>query len=311
MFSKKWNPAGLHVYITGGSTGLGLTVAVLMVQHEAHVSIVARNKMRLDDALAELEKHRRNPSQKLKAYSFVLDTATESSDALKTACEVHGGLAPDAIIACAGASTPKFFVEMSEQDLSQGMVNAYWVQAWTAWAGAKMMVRQKRTGKIVLVSSTLGFLSFVGYASYAPGKQALRALGDTLQSELMLYDIDVHTFFPPTMVTNGYLEENKTKPVITADIEGIDAGLSTEASALALLKGIQNKQLHIAGDVLTHLLRSSTRGAAPRNNFILDMLYDAISWVGMPIWRTGVDKKVRNHREEHQEYLRERGFFDS
>jgi 3-dehydrosphinganine reductase len=31
----------------------------------------------------------------------------------------------------------------------------------------------KKGGKIVLVSSTLGYMSFVGFASYAPAKHAL------------------------------------------------------------------------------------------------------------------------------------------
>jgi hypothetical protein len=26
-----------------------------------------------------------------------------------------------------------FFVEMEEQDMLDGMTNAYWLQAWTAW----------------------------------------------------------------------------------------------------------------------------------------------------------------------------------
>jgi hypothetical protein len=29
-----------------------------------------------------------------------------------------------------------------------------------------------------------------------------------------------------------------------------------------------------------------------------------------PIWRRSVDKRVRAHRPEHQEYLRKSGFFD-
>lgn len=38
----------------------------------------------------------------------------------------------------------------------------------------KMMVRDRKQGKIVFVSSTLGFMSILGYSSYAPGKHALR-----------------------------------------------------------------------------------------------------------------------------------------
>ena len=56
----------------------------------------------------------------------------------------------------------------------------------------------------------------------------IAALADTLQSELMLYGISVHIFFPPTMFTPGYEEENKTKPQIVKDIEAADDGLTAE-----------------------------------------------------------------------------------
>jgi short-subunit dehydrogenase len=42
-------------------------------------------------------------------------------------------------------------------------------------AAAKQMVREnKKKGKIVLVSSTLGYMSLIGYSSYSPAKHALR-----------------------------------------------------------------------------------------------------------------------------------------
>ena len=43
------------MYITGGSTGLGLALAVLLTKKGAHVSVVARDKGRLDKAMEELE----------------------------------------------------------------------------------------------------------------------------------------------------------------------------------------------------------------------------------------------------------------
>ena len=63
-------------------------------------------------------------------------------------------------------------------------------------------------------------------------------MADTLQSEFMLYDIDVHIFFPPTMVTESWLEELKTKPALTHEIEGPDAGVSVDYAALTLYKGL-------------------------------------------------------------------------
>ncbi|KAK7036528.1 hypothetical protein VNI00_011725 [Paramarasmius palmivorus] len=309
FFKPKWNPTGLHVYIPGGSTGLGLAVSILMVQKGAHVSIVARNQANLDKAIAVLAEHRVFPEQRLAAYSFDLSTGSGSVKALEAVCEPYEGRAPDAVLALAGMGRPKFFVEMTEEDLVQGMNGAYWVQAWTAWAAAKMMVRQHRKGKIALVSSTLGFMSFVGHASYSPGKHALRALADTLQSEFMLYDIDVHIFFPPTMVTESWLEELKTKPALTHEIEGPDAGVSVDYAALTLYKGIRNGHHHIAADWITKLFSSSTRGAAPRTYTLMDICLDITAWVAIPVWRIMVDRKVRKHREQHQKHLEAIGFF--
>lgn len=99
------------------------------------------------------------------------------------------------------------------------------------------MIRTRKKGKICFVSSTLGYMSLIGYASYAPAKHALRGLADTLRSELQLYSIDVQIFFPCTMFTPGYEEENKTKPRITLKIEESDSGLTAEQAARSMLIG--------------------------------------------------------------------------
>lgn len=66
-------------------------------------------------------------------YSFALDTAKASTDALEAVCEPYNGETPDATFTCAGASRPMFFVEMTDEDLIKGMNDGYWIQAWTAW----------------------------------------------------------------------------------------------------------------------------------------------------------------------------------
>ena len=83
-----------------------------------------------------LQQLRVSPSQKLNSFSYSLDTASASTQALQDACRPFGGQCPDAVFACAGRSRPKFFVEMEEQDLVNGMKDGYWVQAWTAWVGS-------------------------------------------------------------------------------------------------------------------------------------------------------------------------------
>ena len=67
----------------------------------------------------------------------------------------------------------------------------------------------------------------------------IAGLAECLRSEFQLYSIDIHTYFPGTILSPGYEQENRTKPQITKDLEGDDSeGLSPEECAKALIKGV-------------------------------------------------------------------------
>lgn len=101
----------------------------------------------------------------------------------------------------------------------------------------KALVRAQRRGTLVFVGSTVSHMSFVGFAPYAPGKYALKGLAESLRSEGLLYGIDVHIFFAPTMDSPGLKEENRLKPKVTVAIEEGDDVVSCEAAAASLVRG--------------------------------------------------------------------------
>lgn len=107
---------------------------MLLARRGAHVSIIARDPVKLAGALNAVEAERRTPDQVFQALSHALGSAGQAQAALEDACAKHGGESPDAVFLCAGAWKPKFWLEMSEQELKDGMDGGYWVQAWTAWA---------------------------------------------------------------------------------------------------------------------------------------------------------------------------------
>ncbi|KAJ6540779.1 hypothetical protein B0H19DRAFT_1269315 [Mycena capillaripes] len=364
FFAKDWNPDGLHCYVTGGSTGLGLELAKLLVQKGAHVSIVARNQERLDKALAELEIStlRTSPGQQLHAYSFSLYTAADSAAALTAACAPHGGNSPDAVFACAGSARPMYFVEMTEEDMRRGMDDAYWVQVGcgrgpSLCAAVKQMVKQNRKGRLALVSSVVGYMSFLGWGS--PSRHP--------QSELMLYpSISVHIYFPGSMLTPGFEEEQRDKPQISKGIDNAQSAITPDVAARAFLRGVEKGQAHITSDFVGSLFRASTHGVAPRRGWwgwVRDAVLDGVAYVRAhhfpsflqflppsppnpnldtprsfggtpstnsnwlcrrndpltdstfsqfvaPIWRSGVDRRVRAAGPEHRANLQKRGFFD-
>lgn len=65
----------------------------------------------------------------------------------------------------------------------------------------------------------------------------LTGLAETLRSELLLYSIGVHIYFPGNIYSPGFIEENKTKPQITCKIEETDEGSQPEQAAEALIRG--------------------------------------------------------------------------
>jgi len=56
----------------------------------------------------------------------------------------------------------------------------------------------------------------------------------------MLYGISVHIFFPATIYTPGYVEENKTKPPVTLKIEERDSGMQPEQVAAGIFECLYN-----------------------------------------------------------------------
>ncbi|KAF7314747.1 Protein kinase domain-containing protein [Mycena kentingensis (nom. inval.)] len=325
--SKKWNPQGLHCYITGGSSGMGLALAVQLAQRGAHISIVARDEKKLQDALAEIEKARVNPDQQLRFFSFDLNSADASAAALDAAA---GGAWRE------GAGCGVYVCRRVEAGILRragrgvaALVDGYGVLGagmdgfgCDEANGARAPRWQARLHRVrpdvLLPRRILQLQSWQACAAgYVPSAILLVAtltaaaagLAESLRSELQLYDISVHLCTPGTIYSPGYIEENKTKPKITLKIEESDEGLQPEQVAAALIRGVEKNHFHIPVDLLGDLFRASTRGATPQNGYFLDVLYAFIGWIAIAVWRRGVDKTIVQHgKKEHKEYLQQKGF---
>jgi len=303
LFSKNWSAKGKTCVVTGGSQGLGLSVAKLLVKKGANVIIVARNVDKLKAAIEELETERQNEQQRFTYLSFELNNLVGTEGAVSAAWEWNNGAAPDAFFLCAGSATPMFFIETSEQDLMKSMEQAYWVQAFSARAISKKLVQDNRKGKIAFVGSIVSHMGLVGYAPYAPGKFALKGLAESLRFEFKLYGIDIHIMFAPTMHTPGFEVEQQTKPAVLKKIEEDDVPVSPEKAAKILVNGVESGQYQVGGNILADIFAASSRGAAPVSNAILSPILDGIAWIAIPVWRMFADRTVKASAQEHRAYL--------
>ncbi|SPO28720.1 related to 3-ketosphinganine reductase [Ustilago trichophora] len=293
---KRWKPEGKHIFITGGSQGLGLAVAQLLASKGANVTICSRTESKLRHAVEQVKASAKSPQQEIEYVAADVSTFDGAKGAID-ACSV----VPDTVFCCAGGAKPGFFLEQTESDFEKGMKTDYWTCLATAHAAANAMARNGVVdGKIVLVSSLLGFMGLVGYSQYAPMKHAIRGLAESLRSELILYGISVHAYFPATILSPGFDEENKTKPKITLEIEGTDEGLTPAQCAKGLIKGVERGNFFITTDFNSELFRVAAQGSAPTNRGLLDRALTLISWIAIPIWRTfAADRAIKKHRKEH------------
>lgn len=103
---------------------------------------------------------------------------------------------PDFAVFSAGSATPGYFVEQSIDVFRRTMDLNYMAVVVALKTVLPYMMRRKQ-GHIVLISSAAGVSGWLGYASYAPTKFAVRGLAESLRHELIGCNIDVSIAYPP------------------------------------------------------------------------------------------------------------------
>ncbi|KAG4304476.1 hypothetical protein PORY_002186 [Pneumocystis oryctolagi] len=298
-----------NVFITGGSQGVGKALAMICTRRGAHVCIVARNKKILNETLSEMETVKYSPNQKLQAISADLTIATE----VKRALDEYSQSVPDIVFCCAGAAQPGFFVDLSLEQIEEGVKVNYLTAAYVAHEALRKMIRKPLPPKtpprrIVFCSSLLAFLGMAGYSQYSPSKSALRSLADTLRQESILYGIQVHCAYLATVYTPGFEKEQLIKPELTKELEGADQGQTPEAVASCIIKNLEKGNFFITTEILGDLLKNNMRGPTPRDNVIIDTLFGYIASFIFPFVRINHDRIVQKYSKRenlfHINYLK-------
>ena len=108
----------VHVVVTGGSSGIGKELArQLLVEHQARVTILARNQKRLDECRQDLAPD--NNERLLCLSADVSGSYSELQKAIAQACRYHGDRPVSILINNAGIFYAKTFDETTPEDFEQ------------------------------------------------------------------------------------------------------------------------------------------------------------------------------------------------
>lgn len=205
---------GRKAFITGGSAGIGRELALQLARQGAAVTICARGQAKLEETLAALNATGgAGPFHAIAAD--VTDRAAMGSAATE-AIEKMGGV--DLLIANTGYAECCPVAEAEGDHFRRLMEVNFYGHVNTVQAFLPSFVAARR-GDIVLVSSMLAVLSVWGYSGYSASKFAIRGFAEALRQEMLLHDVRVKLFLPPTTDTPGLAKENEAKPPIVHEME--------------------------------------------------------------------------------------------
>ena len=254
-----------HALISGGSSGIGLALAHRLGEAGWDLTILARDRARLEAAQAALARHGR-------AVAIV---SADVADAAAVAEAVDGSVRrlgpPSLVVACAGMVIPGGLEAQPADAFRRSMEVNYLGSLHLARAALPAM--RAGGGRIVLVASGAALVGLYGYSSYAPSKFAVRGLAEALRSELSTGRIGVSVVYPPDTDTPGFREERRTRPDIMNRLAGAGGLMTADQVAQAILRGVARRRFAITpGLPMTALAWLHSLAVPVLNRFWFDPL---------------------------------------
>lgn len=247
---------GKSVVITGGSSGIGLSIAKQAAGFGAEVHLVARRRSLLDEAKASILAS--NP----RASVSVLDLDVSRWDDVESKVGEHFASRPvDMLVNNAGIAKPGKFLELPLEEFRQQMDVNYFGAVHMCRALIPKMI-ERRGGHVVNVSSLAGVIGIFGYTAYTPTKFALTGFSQVLRAEMWPHGVRVSVVLPPDTDTPQLAFENQFKPAETKAIAGTVKTLSADHVAASILRGMAGHQFEIYCDA-TSRMSALAQGVLP------------------------------------------------
>ena len=205
-----------HVIITGGSSGIGLALAAVCAKRGfENVTLVARNKTRLEEAKKQVEEECRKESGDGNVKATIRIVSVDVTEAGKVKTEMDKLIKemgpPDVVFSNAGVATARSFDDLPVEEFER-LVRINYLGGVYLSKAVLPHIKKNGGGTIVFTSSMAGLTGVFGYSAYSPAKFALRGFAEALQMEVRRDNISVVLAFPPDSDTPGFKLENEGKP---------------------------------------------------------------------------------------------------
>ncbi|CAM6018274.1 unnamed protein product [Sphagnum balticum] len=177
--------SGKHVFITGASSGIGLSLSKQFLQEGAFVTLVARNSGRLEDAARFLLKEVQCSSDQVRTKCAVIRVAYCTAAASSRCWRAWRPI--DVLICNAGLLRTAYFEDLKLQDIDDLMQTNVMGSVYPVHAALPSLKQRSRTHPIciVFVASLASLIWLYGASVYTGSKRAVKGIAETLALELI------------------------------------------------------------------------------------------------------------------------------
>jgi short-subunit dehydrogenase len=230
-----------NVFITGGSSGIGLASSKQVAALGANTIIFSRNQGLLEKAKSEIADSKKDDSVCVEYMPLDVSDNEMTVTVMEKAVKKFGP--PDILFNCAGRAIPNHFEDISYEQFDDTLkINLFGIRNTIA---ALLPHMKKKGGHIINVSSIAGLTGVFGYTDYAASKFGIIGFSESLRSELKQYHIQISVLCPPDTDTPGLEAENATKPDETRAIAETGGLLAPDYVAKVMINGIGKKKFLI------------------------------------------------------------------
>lgn len=300
-FSKNhFQPEGKLAVIIGASQGVGADLALKLYERDCSVIIVARTEAKLKNQIQRIENSIGSKENTRLSYITSDVSKYEECEKLWQKILIDSNQDPDFIFCCAGSSIPKLFQDLTGSDISDGITTNYNTSINVIQTGFKKILLindtlNQKPRHIIFFSSVVSFFPFIGYSQYAPLKAAIQSLSTILRQEMSPYNYRVSCIFPGNFYSEGFTEEQKTKPEITKIIEGPSDPISGEDCALIILDKLSKGYDTVTTDFIGWVLSCSTLGMLPRQWGLFQVIVSFVILIFAPVINLLMNHDIKKH----------------
>jgi 3-oxoacyl-[acyl-carrier protein] reductase len=187
-----------HIFISGGTRGIGRAIVRLFLSHGFYVSTCARDQDNISEFVSELEPELRS---RLKTYTFDLsniDRIIELATWVK-----HDFGHPSILINNAGMYIEKAIMDEDIDFINKTFAINYFAPLRLIQLFGKQMI-EVRSGKIINICSTASYQGIPNANAYVSSKHALLGMSRALRKEWAPYGVHVCSISPGYTYTSSW-----------------------------------------------------------------------------------------------------------